>query len=78
MATIVAFCIIGGEVLAFLATIATIQLIAKPRLRRYRQQLGLASKRKKRAIKKRALKRLRSKCVLLLICPSPAPHKKIL
>ncbi|VDM47590.1 unnamed protein product [Toxocara canis] len=59
VAAITVLCIIGGEIALLLAAIAAVQFIAKPRIRRYKEQLGIVYKKKKRALKERALKRLR-------------------
>ncbi|VDM40969.1 unnamed protein product [Toxocara canis] len=59
VAGIVTLSTAGGEIALFLATFAAVELIAKPRIQRYKEKLGIAYKIEKRAIKKRALKRLR-------------------
>ncbi|VDM38429.1 unnamed protein product [Toxocara canis] len=58
VAAISALCAVGGEIALFLATVAAVQFVAKPRIGRYKQELGIAHK-KKQAIKRHAFKRLR-------------------
>ncbi|VDK75210.1 unnamed protein product [Anisakis simplex] len=48
-----------GEMMVFGLLIAAIQLIAKPRIRKFKIKQGVAISKKRKAIKKRALRRLR-------------------